>query len=839
MLKRRHFLSMIFLLMIIVPIYAVNAVTYSSESCYYFNRSTGAYATYQVNSGYGKDCVKKLDGNLAYCSEWATHISSTNYKVDTVWNKRHKKAVILGLLINLINKDYSGTEGYALTAAAINTYNRREFGDSSAYDYYSVNSTVKKYYDMAVKAYTDYKLDKTVLPSIKFTVGDSVLNYSSANTYISEKVTLSGMVATYGGSSDTVTYTITPTSSVGSVQLCTKANGEASSCKNSVTLTNRSTNYDFYVKVTGVTTTDNDDISVSVTAKGANSTGYFTTVRYVSDSSSQKLIVPTKDQVNRSVSKTVQFSVPSLNNHTITVYKVDENGEKLTGATLKLYKDSATGTLLKSNTNGASKLSYTTPKVSTGDDDFYNHKYYLVEESAPDGYVLGSRVTEISVSNTNRSVCYHNGGADSSDSTVADNERCNFDNYVYKCVNQADATDVKDVTDAGNCNFEPPVVDSGTTTSGTTTSGTETTGGETTTGGTETTGGETTTGGTETTGGETSGGETPPAPPAPSYDLKCWKVSDNTIVDDTTFCTNKSDYTLIKSSNGNVTITHPNIKNKVIVSKKAITGDDEVPGAELKICDKASYDAKKTACDAATAIDGSTVLSWTSGVNAQNWFGLKHGTYYIVESVPPAGYVLVKTAVEFTIDELGNITTGGKIVESSDGKADTIVINNSLNSVTISKDDIATSKELPGATINICETYVDEKDKKVHVRVDQYTNECVITTLADGKPATWVSGDTPHQINGLPHGTYALVEKIAPSGYSTAETIIFTMNADGTLSDANGKSLKDTKIVMHDKKLSDVKTGMLGVYVVVSIIVLAGIFGTGSYFFLRKSELAK
>lgn len=72
----------------------------------------------------------------------------------------------------------------------------------------------------------------------------------------------------------------------------------------------------------------------------------------------------------------------------------------------------------------------------------------------------------------------------------------------------------------------------------------------------------------------------------------------------------------------------------------------------------------------------------------------------------------------------------------------------------ISKQDITTSAELPGATLQV--------------------------TSADGSVVydTWVSGTTPHMIHGLASGTYLLTEMIPPDDYTLAQSITFTYDAD-------------------------------------------------------------
>ena len=70
--------------------------------------------------------------------------------------------------------------------------------------------------------------------------------------------------------------------------------------------------------------------------------------------------------------------------------------------------------------------------------------------------------------------------------------------------------------------------------------------------------------------------------------------------------------------------------------------------------------------------------------------------------------------------------------------------------VEISKKDLTTMEELPGAELTI--------------------------TDRDGKEINrWVSTDTPHYIEKLPAGEYILTEITAPDGYDIAESIRFTV----------------------------------------------------------------
>lgn len=277
---------------------------------------------------------------------------------------------------------------------------------------------------------------------------------------------------------------------------------------------------------------------------------------------------------------------------------------------------------------------------------------------------------------------------------------------------------------------------------------------------------------------------------------------------------------------GQVKVYFGNKKNKVSISKN--DGVDEVAGAKLKICSATEYNTNKENCTSASTID-KLELEWISNAEPAVFEGLAVGSYYVMEVEPPAGYVKTNSVVEFSIDEYGVVTSDGKKLD--DG---VVSITNRQNSLSISKQDVATSKELPGATISICETYVENNE--VNFVTGKYDEECVVAVLSDGSEATWVSTDEPKVLEGLPAGTYALVEKIAPNGYSTAESIIFTMNDDGTLTDKDGNSLEDNKLVMKDEKIKEVKTGLLPVFIVFGIVIVVGGLGIGSYYYVKRTS---
>ena len=132
---------------------------------------------------------------------------------------------------------------------------------------------------------------------------------------------------------------------------------------------------------------------------------------------------------------------------------------------------------------------------------------------------------------------------------------------------------------------------------------------------------------------------------------------------------------------------------------------------------------------------GEVVDSYTSDGKVHTTEELEVGRYTIEEVEAPAGYICYPTPIEVYVPEKGTVA------------ANEIYFPNDYTKVQISKVDITTSEELPGAEIEI-------------------RNE-------DGEVVEkWTSSDTPHQIDRLPVGSYELVETIAPEGYQLQENSV-------------------------------------------------------------------
>jgi len=793
------------------------ATLITSNNCYYFNSSTGSYSAKQINSNYDvRDCHKELtgetdvDGKKAYCVEWAKEIRDKSYQKNSSWNKNSKNAILAGIIIENINKNYSGNEAYGMTAAVLNTFFSKKYSYASSMNLYSTNDNIKKYYDGASKEYTDNGYNtSTSIPQPTIS-GTRMLDYNSTGKYYISKAIKATLTKEYGG--DPVSYTITVNNQA---QICTTSTGKG--CSTSKTVTG--TSYTFYVKVHEAVVSAGRTIKVTI--NGENSSTYPSVLQYIGTTyanDTQKLIVPTIVSVNRTTSQSYNLTVPDLTQHMIKIIKVDEYGNELPGSKLALYKDGTTGIPLKENINGNSEIIYTSPKATTETDDFFNHDYFLVERSSPNGYVLNNDVIAIekeALNNSTTEICYNTEGEELQ---KVDSSRCDFENYDYVCLDSKGQKTDK-VTVENNCEVtETPTPGE----DGTQTAQEET---ETPSGGDNNQNEGNNNQGTEGDGETT---EPTPEEPVETYTKACYSKSESKAVD-SSYCTDKEKYTKIQTSKGNITIIKTNVLNKVYISKTDMTGQKEVPGASLKVCTKENYDRNNLNCETAKTIKG-IEMSWISTSSSKLIQGVPTGKYVIIEVLPPKGYELITSVTEFEVDDTGKVISGGKTITEETP----IVINNKINSLTISKQDITTSKELPGATLSICLTYYNEETKKIELDISEVTGDCIPVILADGTRATWISTNEPHKIEGLAVGTYYLVENIAPKGYSIAESILFTVNNDGSITDANNKPITDNKIIMKDEIIKQVTTGDLPLIAIITIGLVGLATGVFCYHYSTK-----
>lgn len=216
----------------------------------------------------------------------------------------------------------------------------------------------------------------------------------------------------------------------------------------------------------------------------------------------------------------------------------------------------------------------------------------------------------------------------------------------------------------------------------------------------------------------------------------------------------------------------------VYISKRTMTGSDELAGAVLCITDSNDNLIVDT--------DGNTVIpGWTSGTIEHaipvNKFE-KNKTYKLQEIMPPFGYERFEP-VYFMINDNDEvmIVDNGTSTAVSDNL---IIVRDAERSIYVSKLDDETGAKLAGAKLTI-------------------TDETGATVGAE-----WISGDTPYELSMSQfkaNEVYTLTELNAPSGYEIAKSIKFKFDVDGNLLTYNETSksyelLGSETIVMRDKR---------------------------------------
>lgn len=226
--------------------------------------------------------------------------------------------------------------------------------------------------------------------------------------------------------------------------------------------------------------------------------------------------------------------------------------------------------------------------------------------------------------------------------------------------------------------------------------------------------------------------------------------------------------------------TCANKPTEMWVSKRDLTNDEELPGATLII-----KDTKDNIVD-----------TWVSTDTPHRVTGLHFDEEYtLTEKRPADGYAVaddIMFRLERKADADGHELDEADVYYLKDKKKlwiipweewellddATVIMKDDITRVQISKVDIATDKELPGAELVI-------KDK-------------------DGNTvAQWFSEDKPHYIEKLPAGDYTLTEITAPNGYQLAESIVFTVLPTGVLQTVVMKDARIPEETPHEDNPSN------------------------------------
>ena len=220
-------------------------------------------------------------------------------------------------------------------------------------------------------------------------------------------------------------------------------------------------------------------------------------------------------------------------------------------------------------------------------------------------------------------------------------------------------------------------------------------------------------------------------------------------------------------------ITKEKQVTKLKISKQDISSKKELPGATLTLLDE----------------KGNEIDKWVSETEPHYVENLKPGKYKLIEVQAPNGYKLTEEIVEFVLEANNKVT---EVVMYN--------VKEEYYKVKISKQDISTKTELPGATLVLKNSKGEEIDR-------------------------WVSGTEPHYLE-LKKGEYTLTEIQAPNGYDLSyEVIKFSVGDNGEV---------ETSVVMYNSKTPD--TAGRNVAIVITIMAIAGAAATFAGYKLKHQK---
>ena len=230
------------------------------------------------------------------------------------------------------------------------------------------------------------------------------------------------------------------------------------------------------------------------------------------------------------------------------------------------------------------------------------------------------------------------------------------------------------------------------------------------------------------------------------------------------------------------------ITTDVLISKVGVSGaydGTEIPGAELYLSGEDfsgnPLDMSKVSLQLGKGADkngqSSAKIGWISGTEATYVKGLGDGIYTLTEYASPNGYNVTTEDIFFTIKD-GVVYDGASLVEQNKiADAHVTMFDNAWTNIKISKIAVGgeyNGTELPGARLILSVDKFDDANTKF--TFNEGILECGEGAKFDGctsNSIAWFSGTAPSYINGLPNGSYTLVEDRAPEGYKVTTNISF------------------------------------------------------------------
>lgn len=184
----------------------------------------------------------------------------------------------------------------------------------------------------------------------------------------------------------------------------------------------------------------------------------------------------------------------------------------------------------------------------------------------------------------------------------------------------------------------------------------------------------------------------------------------------------------------------------------ASEGPEDEPGegeeAESDQTDKESTETDDSSetedRDSENAAEDNVADTFTTDENGSfEILHLDEGTYELVETDAPDGYVVDSTPIQFSVDERGFIN-GNSTLE--------VKVENGTTTVEFSKRDSDDESFIEGARLELLDSNGDSVD-------------------------AWTTQAEPHRILGLAPGDYRLVEVVSPRSYEEATAVDFTVEA--------------------------------------------------------------
>ena len=293
------------------------------------------------------------------------------------------------------------------------------------------------------------------------------------------------------------------------------------------------------------------------------------------------------------------------------------------------------------------------------------------------------------------------------------------------------------------------------------------------------------------------------------YELQEITTLDGLVLDGTKYEV-KFEQTDLTTKVYTVTQDLVNKPTKVEISKKAVTGEDELVGAKMSL-----YDA-----------DENKITEWTSTTEPHVIKGLEvDKTYILKEDLAPLGYNLAQD-IEFVIENtdeiqkvkmIDTVTEVSKIDEQENllkGASLEVVSTKTKNIVdrwTTGQHIFDISEEIKEMLLNretvqnIMIEMPEDSSVEYTIVPNKDTNDYTLTLVKDGTASYYnidIDGnETTHKIQGLIAGEeYILRETQAPEGYATAEEQKFTADEN---KDIKLKMVDEiTKIVLHKQDIT-------------------------------------